>query len=299
MKILIYIRSFKVILLSEIDNKTTFMNSSICFFCCQFPKNSFGNGCCGTCAKTNGHYHGQTCISHIAKPKIIKSICIFCCQYPKNNFGDGCCGTCAKTRGHSHGQTCISNNIPRNNACQRNGCNFLKNKGYDYCCRSCSTNKGHGQGCTGSKINISNDIKFYNKNERYYEFTNFYPIGFVGKDGQYWASSEHYFQAHKFTHIQKIFDDIKTSSSAKNAFKIARNNDIYKRGDWNNVKDNIMIEALNYKFTQNSQLKQMLKSTGNKKLIENSPVDSYWGCGANKMGQNKLGKFLMKIREQL
>jgi predicted NAD-dependent protein-ADP-ribosyltransferase YbiA (DUF1768 family) len=34
-------------------------------------------------------------------------------------------------------------------------------------------------------------------------------------------------------------------------------------------------------------------------LIENSPKDSYWGIGKNKDGQNWLGKFLMKLREEL
>ena len=42
-----------------------------------------------------------------------------------------------------------------------------------------------------------------------------------------------------------------------------------------------------------------LLSTGERKLIEDSPVDYYWGCGEDGSGVNMLGKLLMELRTEL
>ena len=60
-----------------------------------------------------------------------------------------------------------------------------------------------------------------------------------------------------------------------------------------------MQKALVAKFIQHQNLKQLLLSTSNWYLIEDSPYDSYWGIGSNGNGNNRLGFLLMKIREQL
>jgi hypothetical protein len=39
--------------------------------------------------------------------------------------------------------------------------------------------------------------------------------------------------------------------------------------------------------------------TGHEELIEDSPIDFGWGCGADGSGQNKLGQILMRIRREL
>ena len=75
---------------------------------------------------------------------------------------------------------------------------------------------------------------------------------------------------------------------------------------WDNVPDNYMQEGLIAKFTQNHELGEFLKSTGNSTLVEANPKDKYWGVGLalqdkniwikNKwVGQNKLGKLLSHI----
>jgi ribA/ribD-fused uncharacterized protein len=60
-----------------------------------------------------------------------------------------------------------------------------------------------------------------------------------------------------------------------------------------------MYDALMAKFTQNEDAKQVLLSTGDNTLIEDSPVDWYWGCGANGKGKNRLGILLMRLRDEL
>ena len=69
--------------------------------------------------------------------------------------------------------------------------------------------------------------------------------------------------------------------------------------NWDDKKDNVMFEALRAKFTQHPELGQMLRDTGNAKIIEHTENDAYWGDGGDGKGKNKLGKILMKVREEL
>ncbi len=62
---------------------------------------------------------------------------------------------------------------------------------------------------------------------------------------------------------------------------MARRNDSNKRHDWEQVKDQIMATALHAKFTQYENLMQMLLGTGDAILVENSPIDRYWGNGGD------------------
>ena len=65
------------------------------------------------------------------------------------------------------------------------------------------------------------------------------------------------------------------------------------------VKLDVMYKALLAKFSQNLGLKELLKGTGERKLIEHSFYDSFWGDGGDNTGQNYLGKLLMQLRGEL
>lgn len=58
-----------------------------------------------------------------------------------------------------------------------------------------------------------------------------------------------------------------------------------------------MYEGLRHKFTQNKELKQKLLETGDRKIIEHTDRDKYWGDGGNGEGKNRLGILLMKLRD--
>ncbi len=71
------------------------------------------------------------------------------------------------------------------------------------------------------------------------------------------------------------------------------------RPDWEAVKDDIMYRVCLAKFSQNEDLKEKLLATGDEELVEgNTWGDRYWGV-CNGVGQNRLGKILMRIREEL
>lgn len=71
------------------------------------------------------------------------------------------------------------------------------------------------------------------------------------------------------------------------------------REDWEEVKEDYMYRISLAKFTQHKDLRELLLQTGNTHLEEgNFWGDTFWGtvCGE---GENKLGKILMRVREEL
>lgn len=83
------------------------------------------------------------------------------------------------------------------------------------------------------------------------------------------------------------------------AAQLGRSRKVKLRPDWERVKDSIMFDAVRAKFTQHKELKELLLSTGDAKIIEHTVNDSYWGDGGNGKGKNMLGKILMKVRKEL
>lgn len=140
-------------------------------------------------------------------------------------------------------------------------------------------------------------IYFYGIHDQYGCFSNFSPHGFE-LDGAYWPTSEHYFQAQKFAGTPHA-DAIRQVKTPKDAAKMGRDRKRPLRRDWEKVKDDIMRKAVLKKFETHADICETLLATGDQDIVENSPVDYYWGCGADGSGQNMLGKILVEVREIL
>lgn len=130
-----------------------------------------------------------------------------------------------------------------------------------------------------------------NKFEGKYRFlSNFYPCF---PDG---LSVEHRYQAAKAI---SFFDWYWVLSSPNAGIAKKRGRQIEVRKDWEQVKLNIMEQLLNHKFLNNPDLKKLLLDTGERELIEgNWWGDTFWGV-CNGIGENHLGKLLMKVRKEL
>ena len=139
-------------------------------------------------------------------------------------------------------------------------------------------------------------IFFLDEDQPYFEFSNFSPHGFA-EEGVYWPSVEHYFQAQKFSDAA-YRERIRQASTAERAKQLGRSREQPLRSDWSEVKDGVMKHGLREKFAA-PELGALLLSTGNHPLIENSPHDPYWGCGADGRGKNRAGALLMEVREEL
>lgn len=74
------------------------------------------------------------------------------------------------------------------------------------------------------------------------------------------------------------------------------------REDWDNIKIDIMLCGLRYKFSEsNPLLRDKLISTGDTYIQEgNYWNDKFWGvCLKTGEGENHLGKLLMQVREEI
>ena len=140
-------------------------------------------------------------------------------------------------------------------------------------------------------------ISFFSKSETYCEFSNFAPFP-IELDGQSWPSSEHYYQAQKFTDLA-LQEKIRAVKKPVIAKKLAQTHRNEARADWAEAKDTVMERAVRRKFEQHQSLRELLKSTGDEVLAEAAPHDYYWGVGADNTGQNRLGLLLMRIRSEL
>lgn len=155
-------------------------------------------------------------------------------------------------------------------------------------------------------------IEFYADTPIYNVFSNFHigqPIFFEGK---YWPTSEHYYQAMKFSENSPISDEyinlmrqadtvnkmyvlaqqsafgyksnwalVKGDTNRKlgDLIKKYKNLGVKPRPDWDLVKDQIMYNIVTAKFEQDPKLKEILLNTGDKILVEHTLRDKYWGDG--------------------
>lgn len=128
----------------------------------------------------------------------------------------------------------------------------------------------------------------------YFFLSNFYEVP-VEYDGLKYGSSESAFQAQKceFPAKRVEFQNLNPSKSKALGRKVTL------REDWDEVKNRVMLEIVRNKFKQNPELKEKLIATGDAYLEEgNWWGDKTWGV-CNGVGENRLGKILMKVRDEL
>lgn len=140
-------------------------------------------------------------------------------------------------------------------------------------------------------------IRFYSVADEYGEFSNFaeHPITLKNK---LWPTSEHYFQAQKFTDKAEQ-EEIRRANSPMQAARMGRDRKRKLRRDWESAKVNVMREAVLAKFSQHEELRKLLLSTADATLVEHTEKDDYWGDGGDGSGKNMLGRILMDVREKL
>lgn len=125
--------------------------------------------------------------------------------------------------------------------------------------------------------------------------SNFFTPAPVVLDGERYATTEHAYQAAK-TLDQEERAAIRHASTAGQAKKLGKR--VTLRSDWASVKDEVMLDLCRQKFRE-PELRKLLLDTGEQELVEgNYWNDVYWGV-CNGVGENKLGKTLMQIRDEI
>lgn len=141
--------------------------------------------------------------------------------------------------------------------------------------------------------------------------SQWYPRDFE-KEGIVFQTAEHYMMAEKAL----LFNDLETFNKiivakhpgeAKRLGREVRGFDITL---WDQRKFQIVVDGNMLKFSQHKDLHNYLLNTGNKVLVEASPIDKIWGIGMAKdnpliadpnqwLGLNLLGFALMQVRDLL
>lgn len=122
--------------------------------------------------------------------------------------------------------------------------------------------------------------------------SNFY-VAPVFYQGIRFENSEAAFQAAKCPERMRDFCGL----SPQKAKRLGRK--VTMRPDWEAVKYDVMYEVCKAKFTQNADLLDKLLDTGDAELVEgNTWGDRVWGV-CDGVGENNLGKTLMRIRSEL
>jgi N-glycosidase YbiA len=125
--------------------------------------------------------------------------------------------------------------------------------------------------------------------------SNFYPAT-VEFEGITYPTVEHAYQSAKTLDMaeRKRIAALATPSDAKREGRKLK-----LRDDWETAKFDVMERCVRYKFTHDASLREKLLATGDAILEEgNDWGDQVWGL-VDGVGENRLGKILMKVRAEL
>ena len=140
-------------------------------------------------------------------------------------------------------------------------------------------------------------IRFYSVTDEHGELSNFAEFP-VQLDGKRWPTVEHYFQAQKKTTPAEQ-EAVRRAKTPEIAARIGRDRKQKLRRDWESAKVDVMRRAVDAKFRQHDDLRALLLSTGDARLIEHTENDSFWGDGGDGRGRNMRGRSLQDVRARL
>ena len=127
--------------------------------------------------------------------------------------------------------------------------------------------------------------------------SNFYEGKVFTYKGLKFNNTEAHFHAEKCWSRAKEFEMVRPLQSKRLGRRVLM------RRDWDRIKDRVMYDVCYAKFTQDPVLKAKLLATGNRELVEgNTHGDRCWGMTCSNgvwIGENRLGKVLMKLRDDL
>ena len=154
-------------------------------------------------------------------------------------------------------------------------------------------------------------ICFHNPDEENGYLSNWYMSPFTA-DGIRFSSMEQFMMYRKAV----AFGDRDRAAQILDTEDVGRIKELgrlvsgYDDNYWNGIRQIVVYEGLYAKFSQNEELKRLLRATGKAVLAECAVKDRIWGIGLSMSdpdrldrrkwkGQNLLGYALMMVREKL
>lgn len=147
------------------------------------------------------------------------------------------------------------------------------------------------------------EIHFYRASERPYGvFSNLFKRSIVF-EGREYMTAEHAYQAGKARKAE-VREWLLAAPSPSLLAMAAHG--LYQwdiTPNWSRIKVGRMREVVLAKFSQHEDLREVLLSTGDARLVEVATVDNavnrYWGEVPGKGGKNMLGQILGEVRSEL
>jgi len=154
-------------------------------------------------------------------------------------------------------------------------------------------------------------ICFHNPNEENAYLSNWYPSPFTVEKKNF-SSMEQFMMYRKAICFgdEAVSKNILSTDDASQIKALGRQVKNYDEHIWNGIRQIVVYKGLLAKFSQNEDLKDRLKSTGEAILAECAVKDLIWGVGLSMTdpdrfdktkwkGKNLLGYTLMMVRERL
>jgi ribA/ribD-fused uncharacterized protein len=142
-------------------------------------------------------------------------------------------------------------------------------------------------------------------------FSQWWPAPFM-VHGRRYPTAEHWMMTQKALLFkdEQVAEHIGAAMSPKQAKELGRKVTGFDDATWNGARYRIVLDGCLAKFGQDENLREYLRQTEGKVLVEASPVDRIWGIGlaaddpqANNpllwRGLNLLGFALMETRDLL
>lgn len=144
-------------------------------------------------------------------------------------------------------------------------------------------------------------------------YSNWYPASFfdAGASTKFANTEQHmmWAKAMLFQNIELAMRMLKVTDPAE-LKQMGREVQGYDDAIWSKHRLHVVTEGNFLKFSQNPELGLQLLATGDRLIVEASPVDLIWGIGLAEddprcldqrqwQGQNLLGKALMTVRDRL
>lgn len=124
-----------------------------------------------------------------------------------------------------------------------------------------------------------------------------FPRPFFLDDAE-WPTPEHYVLAMQFED-PTLRAEIRSALDPQQARKLTKRHKRNIRSDWESVRRVYMTRAIYTRCLSHPASARALLETGDKRIIESSLYDYYWGCGRDGRGLNTYGEMLMDVREKL